>query len=152
MMPAKGKLLFKEKAIAYGMALLLLGAPCLPCSSALASEAFSSGAQNTESINSLATKYYMGNGVPQDYRKAAELFLISARRGNAIAQYNVGYMFQHGTGVQLDYFKAGVFCQAAADQGIEGAVQSLKELQQYMSPDKIAEIERIAANIEDYSL
>ena len=41
----------------------------------------------------LGEKYYFGQGVPQDYTKAAEWYRKAAEQGNAEAQAKLGYMY-----------------------------------------------------------
>ena len=49
--------------------------------------------------NLLGEKYRDGVGVDQSYQQAKELFELSARQGNVIAQYNLGVMYYRGQGV-----------------------------------------------------
>jgi TIR domain/Sel1 repeat len=65
----------------------------------------------------IGRRYEKGEGVPQDYRKAAEFFQKAADRGNAEAQDNLGWLYEHGRGVPQDYRKAAEFFQKAADRG-----------------------------------
>ncbi len=66
---------------------------------------------------SLGVMYYNGQGVPQDYVKAAELFrkvgfgLIS---GDPL--YLLGFMYYNGQGVPQDFVKAADWYQSAAYQ------------------------------------
>jgi TPR repeat protein len=53
----------------------------------------------------------------KNYSKAAELFLDEANRGNAQAQCNLGFMYNNGQGVPLDYKEALKWYRLAADQG-----------------------------------
>jgi TIR domain/Sel1 repeat len=72
---------------------------------------------NSATNYDLGRRYEKGEGVPQDYRKAAEFFQKAADRGNAEAQYNLGWLYEHGNGVPQDYKKAAEFFQKAADRG-----------------------------------
>jgi TPR repeat protein len=65
----------------------------------------------------LGLLYAEGRGVPQDYRKAAELYQKAADQGNALAQVNLGWLYHEGKGVPRDYGKAVELYQKAADQG-----------------------------------
>ncbi|MBR0279188.1 MAG: SEL1-like repeat protein, partial [Synergistaceae bacterium] len=53
----------------------------------------------------------------KDYVKAAELLEKAAAKGHAKAQYNLGYMYEHGEGVKQDYAKARELYEKAAAQG-----------------------------------
>jgi TPR repeat protein len=65
----------------------------------------------------LAQLYQEGRGVPQDYRKASELYEKAAARGNALAQVNLGWLYHEGKGVPQDYHKAAELYQKSANQG-----------------------------------
>jgi TPR repeat protein len=52
-----------------------------------------------------------------DYAKAYQLMLVDAEKGNAVAQTNVGLMFNDGLGVPQDEKKAVWWYQLAADKG-----------------------------------
>jgi TPR repeat protein len=65
----------------------------------------------------LAQLYQEGRGVPQDYRKAVELYEKAAAQGNALAQVNLGWLYHEGKGVPQDYHKAAELYQKSADQG-----------------------------------
>lgn len=45
-------------------------------------------------------------GVKQDYKKALNYMKKAAKKGNPIAQNNLGNMYQYGEGRQQDYKKA----------------------------------------------
>lgn len=60
------------------------------------------------------------------YKRSLELMLPLASKGNAKAQYAVGYMYYYGFGIEHDA-KAGKFwIKRAADQGYQPAKQALK--------------------------
>ncbi|MBS0987043.1 tetratricopeptide repeat protein, partial [Acetobacter thailandicus] len=54
------------------------------------------------SQSNLGSMYEIGQGVPQDYLKAAELFSKAANQGLPEAQFNLGNMYAHGRGVPQD--------------------------------------------------
>ena len=74
---------------------------------------------------SLGEKYYSGEGVPQDYTKAAEWYRKAAEQGDAGAQYNLGNMYANGEGVPQDYTKAAEWYRKAAEQGDADAQYNL---------------------------
>ena len=47
--------------------------------------------------------YNVGAGVDQDYVKALDWYWRAARAGDAIAENNIGVLYQHGSGVPVDY-------------------------------------------------
>ena len=52
-----------------------------------------------------------------DRKMAAELFAKAAAQGHAVAQYNLGYMYEMGKGVKEDKAKAAELYAKAAEQG-----------------------------------
>jgi TPR repeat protein len=63
--------------------------------------------------------------VPQDYVAAASWYRKSAEQGNAMAQYNLGVIYDDGQGVPQDYAVAMSWYRKAADQGYIEAQISL---------------------------
>ena len=55
-----------------------------------------------------------GNG---DYATALRLYRPLADKGNAEAQYNLGFMYDKGQGVPQEYAVAVKWYRLAADQG-----------------------------------
>jgi len=54
----------------------------------------------------LALMYYRGEGLPQDYEKAALWYRRAAERGDVDAQLNLGLMHARGLGVKQNFFEA----------------------------------------------
>lgn len=104
-------------------------------------------AASGEAHLALAMRYYLGDGVPRNYEKAAEFFLLAARAKNSVAQFNVGYMYQLGIGLPVDYVQACIYYQAAANQGYESAFTPVAELYRFMSEEQIVEIGRQASQL-----
>ena len=73
-----------------------------------------------------AIGYEHGEGVVRDAMRAASLYCHSARLGDMVAQYNLGWMYAHGRGVARDDATAAFFFHAAAEQGLEVAVRMLQ--------------------------
>lgn len=48
---------------------------------------------------------------------AANLYLLAAEQGYVSAQYNLGYMYDKGYGVEQDYREAEKWYRLAAEQG-----------------------------------
>jgi soluble lytic murein transglycosylase-like protein len=57
---------------------------------------------------------------------AATLYCRGARLGDAQAQYNLGWMYANGRGVERNDVTAAFFFHAAAEQGLEAAQAMLK--------------------------
>jgi localization factor PodJL len=73
----------------------------------------------------LGVLYALGQGVKQDYSRAAELFKQSAVGGIAEAQYNVAVMYSEGMGVPRDPALAATWYRKAAQQGNANAAFNL---------------------------
>ena len=54
----------------------------------------------------LGNLHYLGLGVPQDPRRAAELYYAAARRGHGPAQMNLGHLYGQGLGVPQNALRA----------------------------------------------
>lgn len=61
--------------------------------------------------------YYKGQGVHQDYAKAAYWYTKAARLGEIIATYKLGQCYGQGIGVPLNYTRALVWFHKAANGG-----------------------------------
>ena len=78
------------------------------------------------SLREEAIAYEHGEGVARDALRAAALYCNSARLGDMVAQYNLGWMYAHGRGVARDDATAAFFFHAAAEQGLDVAVRMLQ--------------------------
>ena len=54
----------------------------------------------------LGTLYYTGDGVPQNFKKAEELYKIAAAAGEVRAICNLGYVYYYGRCGEVDYARA----------------------------------------------
>ena len=69
--------------------------------------------------------YDNGDGVPQDYAKAASWYRKAADQGYAVAQYDLGDLFLFGKGVPIDYAQGITWFRKAAEQGNPSAQTDL---------------------------
>jgi hypothetical protein len=53
-----------------------------------------------------------------DYASALQILGPLAKQGNAVAQFNLGYLFDEGQGVSQNYDFAATWYRKAADQGL----------------------------------
>ncbi len=115
--------------------------------------------------------YDNGQGVPQDYAKAAEWFREAAEQGHlnarfnlalmygdgqgvpkdyaadqgyAKAQNNLGVVYANGQGVTQDYVQAHMWFNLAAAQGIEVARENRDILAKKMTPADISKAQAMA--------
>ena len=80
----------------------------------------------------------------QEYAEALRLCRPLAEQGDAQAQSNLGYMYAQGQGVAQDKAVALVWLSLAAAQGFEAARSARDRLAANMTPDQIAEAQRLA--------
>jgi len=64
-----------------------------------------------------AAAYEYGEGVPKDTLLAYELYCRAAKKGDAEAQYDIGWMYLNGRGIGRDDALAARFFEMAAAQG-----------------------------------
>jgi len=64
--------------------------------------------------------------------------------GIAVAQSNLGYMYAHGQGVAQDFAEAYLWLSVAAAQGGADAADNRDDIARQMTPDQIAEAQRLA--------
>lgn len=88
-------------------------------------------AGNTEAEHLLGLMYYMGRGVPQDYKQALNWHRKAAVKGKADAQYVVGAMYYTGNAVIQDHKQAVIWFRKAAEQGHAEAQQILGLMYRY---------------------
>ena len=73
----------------------------------------------------LGLMYYMGRGVPRDYKEAMVWHRKAALQGKADAQYVLGAMYYTGNAVPQDQKEAVTWFRKAAEQGHPDAQQTL---------------------------
>ncbi|MDB5935420.1 MAG: hypothetical protein JWQ01_2764 [Massilia sp.] len=79
----------------------------------------------------LGLMYYMGRGVPRDYKQAMLWHRKAALQGKADAQYVVGAMYYTGNAVPLDQKLAVSWFRKAAEQGHAEAQHALGLMYRY---------------------
>ena len=91
--------------------------------------------------------YDYGTGVPQDRKRAAELYLRAAKLGMPAAMFNIASMLETDEGVAQDKIEAYKFYLLARDLGFAPfARKALEELGKMMSPEQVAAAESRADN------
>ena len=65
----------------------------------------------------LATRYYKGDGVPQDYGEAMKWCRLAATQGSAFARNMLGHMYEEGEGVEPDFQEAMKWYRLSAERG-----------------------------------
>ena len=96
----------------------------------------------------LGYMYQKGEGVPKDLVAAARWYRKAADQGNEVAQFKLGYMYYYGEGVPKDYLLSYAWSSLAAAQGQKYAKDIRDSLERIMTPNQIAEAQRISRRID----
>ncbi len=94
--------------------------------------------------NNLGWMYQNGRGVPRDYGMAAKWYRMAAEQNQALAQTNLGDLYRWGQGVLQDNAYAHMWFSLAAAQGNESARWNRDIVEEKMTPEQIAEAQRLA--------
>src|SRR5208282_4845711 len=68
-----------------------------------------------------------------------DIYRVGAEKGNASAQFSLGFMYEKGQGVPQDYVQAYMWFNLAAAQGTKGAAEWREHVAVHMTPAQIAE-------------
>jgi len=79
-----------------------------------------------------------------DYTAALNKWLPLAEQGHATAQFRLGFLYGKGQGVLQDYVQAHMWASLAAAQNQELATKLRAALADDMTPEQIAEAQRLA--------
>ena len=88
--------------------------------------------------------YYQGQGLQQDVAEAVKWMRMAAEQGNADAQFNLGTSYAKGEGVPQDIILAHMWFNLSAAQGAADAKENRDLAASQMTPDQLAEAERLA--------
>lgn len=88
--------------------------------------------------------YETGQGVQQDYTRAAQWYWKAAEQGNIFAQHQLGSMYHLGKGVSQNYILAYMWLDLAARGGNSASKDVRRVVAGKMSPFDIAEAKRMA--------
>ena len=93
--------------------------------------------------NGLGRMYAEGRCVPQDYAEALKWYRLAADQGEARAQFFLGAMYAEGKGVPQDQVLAHMWFNLSAAQGDGNAVTNRDITARLMTPDQLAEAQRL---------
>ena len=99
---------------------------------------------NAEAQFMLGNLYREGLGVPLSDTKAVTWYWLAADEGHAHAQLSLGIMYATGRGVTQDIVLAHMWFELAAAQGNRDALSNLKRADDQMTPEQVAEAQRLA--------
>ncbi len=92
----------------------------------------------------LGVMYANGEGVTTDKAEAARWYLLSAEQGYLDAQQKLALSYRFGDGVPQDYVSAHMWYSLAAGQGSIFARIQRDLLVKSMTPEQLAEAQRLA--------
>ena len=96
----------------------------------------------------LGVCYHKGDGVAKDLVEAAKWFRRAAEQNIARAQYELGFCYTMGEGVAKDYVEAYKWELLASGQGDELAKKTMTILESQMTPEQIAEAQKLARSFK----
>ena len=103
--------------------------------------------------HNLGLMYENGQGVPEDDKEAVKWYRMAAEQGDASAQNNLGLMYAKGEGVPMDGAVAYMWFNIAATAGDQNALYNRNRVQKHLTPEQIAEGQRLSRQcINDLSL
>ena len=101
---------------------------------------------HADAQNEIGIMYYEGEGVPTDYNKSFQWQYKSANQGHAQAQAEVAAMYGLGQGVpQQDNIRSYMWYNLASANGNEIATEKKEKLSKLMSPEEIAQAQRLSS-------
>jgi hypothetical protein len=94
--------------------------------------------------------YYSGTGVTLDYSEAAKWVRRAAEQGYARAQIDLGYLYEQGRGVPLDYVNAYTYYKLAVMGGDKRGRQRMTRLSRRMTQAQIIEASNRAEQVPGF--
>ena len=99
---------------------------------------------NASAQGALGFMYANEQGVLQDYKEAVKWYRLAAAQGAAYAQATLGILYAEGQGVPQDYVQAHMWFNLAGAGGEAAAIANRDVVARKMTPDQIAEAQRLA--------
>ena len=96
---------------------------------------------------SLGLQYATGEGVLEDDWEAVKWYRRAAEQGYADAQLYLGIQYATGEGVMQDFVKAYAWLNVVSAQGIPKAVRERDQLSEKMTPDQVAEAQKLSREL-----
>jgi uncharacterized protein len=96
--------------------------------------------------DSLGVYYSSGKGIPKDKIEAFKWYRKAAEQGQVDAQFSLGTMYSLGEGVPKNNVEAYKWYNLAAASGNELAAELRTRLELEMTPQQIAEAQRLSAS------
>jgi TPR repeat protein len=100
---------------------------------------------NAKAQHNLGIMYDKGEGVLENDAEAVKWYRRAADQGRAKAQGNLGGMYANGEGVPEDDVQAYMWLNLSAAQGDETAIANKDVMRKLMTPEQIAEAQKLSA-------
>lgn len=94
----------------------------------------------------LGRRYETGEGVPQNFKIAANWYRKAAEQGYPLAQTKLGVMYGDGSGVQRNWVNAYMLLELAANNGEQAAYKLRSGLSEMMPQEQIEKAKALARN------
>ncbi|MFC1589829.1 tetratricopeptide repeat protein [Pseudomonadota bacterium] len=104
------------------------------------------GKDDAKAQAALALMFYEGKGVAQNYDKAVQWYLKSAKQGNTLAQASLGMAYARGVGIPKDQITALMWMNIADANGLESIVLYRTTLMSLMTADQKEQAHRLAVD------
>ncbi|MDD4869488.1 MAG: tetratricopeptide repeat protein [Kiritimatiellae bacterium] len=92
----------------------------------------------------LGVMYCSGNGMKRNYEEAYKWFQKGADQNDEAAQLNLSKMYIDGVGVRQNYIEAYKWLILVTTKGFPPAIKSRDDLLKKMTPEQIAEGQKLA--------
>ena len=92
----------------------------------------------------LACMYEEGQGVTQDYAQAVKWYSLAAEQGDTMAQCNLGHLYAEGKAGNQNFIQAHKWFNIAKAKEDEDGRKFKEILEKLMTPDQIAEAQKLA--------
>lgn len=99
---------------------------------------------HTKAQARLGLMYAMALGVPENNTEAVKWLREGAKKNDAEAQVLLGLMYTGGLGIAQDYVQAHKWFNLSGAQGNKEAIKARDELAERMTPEQIAEAQKLA--------
>lgn len=96
----------------------------------------------------LGTCYDFGMGVPEDAAEAVKWYIKAANQGDLFSEWFLGNDYKNGHGVAIDLVEAYKWLNLASAQGWTMATTDRDALAASMTPDQIAEAQRLSTEFQ----
>jgi len=91
----------------------------------------------------VGTMYFVGEGVPQNYKSALKWYKLAAEQEDVGAQEKLGEMYKYGLGNEKNHILSYMWFNIAALQGSKTAEKNLENFTKQMSSAMIKKAQKL---------